>query len=214
VHLSTFERRLRVQLARAEIAYLEASSLVRREDRQIRRHKLEGALSDAWQSYCEFVRSVCINSAIGCITSTGTVIVPSINPTTWQRASHIAIRGAAKRLPHPTDVNQAKRYEPTWGDATKIIDIVNALAPGNASTLISYFGGSLYGPPHCQLVRNACAHKNDQKLQEVRALSVQYLARPIAAPTDCLFWVDTVSGRPAFISWIDDMRDIATDAVK
>lgn len=214
MYLSTFERRLRVQLARAEIAYLEASSLVRHEDRQVRRHKLEGALSDTWQSYCEFVRNVCINSAIGCITSTGAAIAPSINPATWQRASHIAIRGADKKPPHPTDVNQIKRREPTWGDTKKIIDIVNALAPGNASNLISYFGGSLYGPSHCQLVRNACAHKNDQKLQEVRALSVLYLARPIAVPTDCLFWGDTVSGRPAFISWIDDMRAIATETIK
>ena len=184
------------------------------EDRQVRRHKLEGALSDAWQSYCEFVRSVCINSAIGCITSTGMSTAPSITPPTWQRASHIAIRVAAKRVPHLTDANHTKRYEPTWGDVSKVIDIVNALAPTNAPTLISYLGGSLYGPPHCQLVRNACAHNNDQNLQGVRALSVLYLARPIAAPTDCLTWTDTVSGKPAFISWLDDMRAIAVDAIK
>ena len=212
--LSTFERRLRVQLARAQIAYLEASLMGRHEDRQVRRHKLEGAVSDAWQSYCEFVRTVCINSAIGCTTSTGTATAPSISPPTWPRASHIAIRGAAKKPPNPTGVNHTKRHEPTWGDATKIIDIVNSLAPTNASNLVSYFGGSLYGPRHCQLVRNACAHKNDQNLQEVRALSVRYQARPIAEPTDCLFWVDTVSLKPAFISWLDDMRAIAADAVK
>lgn len=188
--------------------------MVRHQDRQVRRHKLEGALADAWQSYCEFVRSVCISSATGCVTATGTATTPSINPLTWQRASHIAIRGAAKRPPHPTDVNQTKRLEPTWGDATKIIDIVNALAPTNALTLVSYLAGSLYGPPHCQLVRNACAHKNDQNLLGVRALSVLYLASPITAPTDSLFWIDTVSGKPAFISWLDDMRAIATDAIK
>lgn len=188
--------------------------MVRHADRQVRRHKLEGALSDAWQAYCEFVRSVCINSAIGCVTSSGATTAPSINPPVWQRASHIAIRGAANRPPHPTNVNQTKRLEPTWGDATKIIDIVTALAPTNASTLVRFLGGSLYGPPHCQLVRNACAHKTDQNLQGVRALSVLYLARPIAAPTDCLFWIDTVSGKPTFISWLDDMRAIAVDAIK
>lgn len=188
--------------------------MTRHEDRQVRRHKLEGALSDAWQSYCEFVRCVCINSAIGCITSGGTTTLPSITPPTWQRASHIAIRGAARRAAHATDVNQTKRHEPTWGDNTKIIDIVNALAPTNASILISYLGGSLYGPPHCQLVRNACAHKNDQNLQGVKSLSVLYLAHPINSPTDCLMWTDTVSGKPAFISWLDDMRAIAIDAIK
>lgn len=188
--------------------------MVRHEDRHVRRHKLEGALSDAWQAYCEFVRSVCINSAVGSITATGAATTPSINPPTWQRASYIAICGAKGKPPRPTDVNQTKRHEPTWGDVKKIIDIVNALAPSNASTLISYLGGSLYGPPHCQLVRNACAHKNDQNLQEVRALSVLYLARPIAAPTDALIWTDTVTGKPAFISWLDDMRAIAADAIR
>lgn len=188
--------------------------MFRHDQRHVRRHKLEGALSDAWQGYCEFVRSACINSAIGCTTSTGIATAPSISPPTWQRASHIAIRGAAKRPPHPTDVNQTRRSEPTWGDATKIIDIVGALAPANASILVSYLGGSLYGPPHCQLVRNACAHKNDQNLQAVRALAVLYLASPITAPTDSLFWRDTASGKPAFISWLDDMRAIAANAIK
>ena len=214
MQLRSFERRLRVQLARAQIAYLEAASLVRHEDRHVRRHKLEGALSDTWQGYCEFVRAVCINSAIGCTTAAGTATTPSVNPPTWQRASHIAIRGAARKPPHPTDVNQTKRHEPTWGDVKKIIDIVRALKPSNASTLISHLGGSLYGPPHCQLVRNACAHKNDQSLQGVRNLSVLYLACPITAPTDALIWTDTVTGKPAFISWLDDMRAIAADAIK
>jgi hypothetical protein len=188
--------------------------MVRHEDRLVRRHKLEGALSDAWQGYCDFVRSVCINSAIGCVTSAGTAIAPSINPPNWQRASYVAIQGATKRPLHPTEVNKTKRLEPTWGDVKKIIDIVSTLAPADAPTLITYLGGSLYGPPHCQLVRNACAHKNDQNLQGVRDLSVTYLARPINVPTDCMFWTDTVSGKPAFISWLDDMRAIATNAIK
>ena len=214
MRLTTFERLLRMQLARAQTAYLEAVLMTRREDRQVRRHKLEGAISDAWQSYCEFVRCVCINSAIGCVTSSGTSTSPSITPPTWQRASHIAIRGAAKKAPHATNVNQTKRHEPTWGDVTKIIDILNALAPTNAANLISYLGGSLYGPPHCQMVRNACAHKNDQNLQGVRNLSVLYLAQPITAPADCLTWTDTATGKPAFISWLDDMRAIGINAIK
>jgi hypothetical protein len=214
VNLSTFDRRLRVQLARAEIAYLQACSLTHRQDRHVRRHKLEGAVSDAWQGYCDFVRSVCIHSAIGCVTSLGTAIAPSIHPPSWQRASHIAIQGSRRNPPRPTDTNHIKRYEPTWGDSSKIIDIVSALNPGNASTLISQFGGSLYGPPHCQRVRNACAHKNDQTLEEVRSLAVLYFARPIVLPTDCLLWTDTVTGKPAFISWLDDMRAIGEEVIK
>lgn len=212
--LTTFERRLRVQLARAQAAYLEAVLMTNHEQRQVRRHKLEGALSDAWQAYCDFVRGVCIHSAVGCTTATGISTAPSIHPATWQRASHIAIRGAAKRTPHSTDVNLVKRLEPTWGDASKIIDIVGALSPTNAKTLISFLAGSLYGPPHCQLVRNACAHKNDQNLQIVRNLSVLYVAQPISAPADCLMWTDTVTGKPAFVSWLDDMRAISVNAIK
>lgn len=201
-----------MQLARAQNAYIESVLLVRHEDRHVRRHKLEGALSDAWQGYCDFARSVCINSAIGCITASGTTTAPSITPTTWQRASFIV--SARKKSANLSGLNQTKRHEPTWGDVKKIIEIVEALSPSNAPTLMRYFGGSLYGPPHCQLVRNACAHKNDQNLQEVRSLSVLYQARPIAAPTEALIWTDTATGKPAFISWLDDMRAIAEGVIK
>lgn len=193
--------------------------MTRREHRQVRRHKLEGAVSDVWQGYCEFVRSICIHSAIGCITSSGILVPPSISPANWQRASFVAVQVKRRQNPLAPGVNQFKRLEPTWGDSTKIIDIVNALlpvnslAPTNAQTLISNLGGSLYGPPHCQKVRNACAHKNDQNLQDIKDLSVLYIAHPIAAPTDCLTWTDAVTGKPAFISWLEDMRSIAINAI-
>lgn len=200
-------------MARAERAYVEAVVLTRHDQRHVRRHKMEGAVSDAWQAYCDFVRSVCVNSAIGSTTSQGVVTMPSIAPATWQRASHIAAEVSRNRSPAVGGLNSIKRVEPTWGDVAKVIRVVNALAPTNTPTLVSNFGGSLYGPPHCQKVRNACAHKNDQNIQDVRALAVFYIAQPIVLPTDALEWIDTVTGKPAFISWLDDMRDIAVGAV-
>ena len=213
MRLSTFERRLRAHLLRAERTYVEAVVLSRHDQRHVRRHRMEGAVSDAWQAYCDFVRSVCMHSAIGSVTSQGTVTLPSIVPATWERASHIAARVSRNKPPTIGGVNNNKRIEPTWGDVAKVIRVVSALSPTNAHTLVSNFGGSLYGPPHCQKVRNACAHKNDQNIQAVRELAVFYVARPITIPTEALTWIDTISGKPAFISWLDDMRDIAAGAV-
>lgn len=214
MRLQTFERRLRARLLRAERAFTEAAVLSQHKDRHLRRHGFEGALSDAWQAYCDFSREVCIHSSIGAMRGNGVPTVASINPATPERASHIAIRSVIPAAPQPNAINATLLKEPTWGDSNKINLIIAALNPTNAAQLQAYFFGGLVGPKHCQIVRNAAAHKNHQTLASVQDLAVNYVAGPIVRPTDALTWTDTSTKGYAFISWLDDMRTIAAGAVQ
>jgi len=178
-------------------------------DRQLRRWILETVLSDSWQSYCNFVRHVCVQSCVGCTTSSSTIKATAV-PCTWNRVSYVASRAARGHTVAAGRVNGLLRKEPTWGDPVKIATIINALNPSNKAVLLNHFSGGLFGPKHCQVVRNATAHKNTQTKTEVLALAASYSANPIRYPTDAMFWVDPPSGKFAFLSWLDDMRAIAT----
>ena len=182
-------------------------------ERLARRYQLEGILSHLWQAWCSFSRNICISSATGCTTAGGIVCAASISPTTWERASYIAIRGAKGDRVKPGNINSLLRHEPTWGDASKIVDILNALNPQNKNTLKASLAGGLPGPMHCQIVRNACAHTNHQTKADVLALAVSYIPSPIVHPVDALTWRIPVTGDFAFLDWIDDMRTIADGAI-
>lgn len=211
--LKTFERRLRVRLLRAERAFTDAVVISKSADRHIRRYFLEGAVNDAWQAYCDFSREVCVQSSIGCTRANGVVTIASILPATWERASYVALRAVKSASVTPGAGNDVLRKEPTWGDSSKIGAIIAALNPSNAVQLRTYLFGGLTGPKHCQIVRNAVAHKNYQSLAEVRALAVDYVARPIMLPTDALDWTEPTTGTYAFLVWLDEMRGIAAGAI-
>lgn len=183
-------------------------------EKERRRHRLEGVLSDAWQAYCSFVRQLLIRSATGCSTELGVIHPASILPVNWQRASYVAMRASQGAMVRPGNLNHLLRKEPTWGDVTHIVAIVNALNPGNAGNLIGTLAGGLPGPKHCQLVRNACAHRNHQTRAEVESLATSYLASRVKHPTDAMVWRDPGTMQFAFLSWLDDMRTIAARAVQ
>ena len=205
---------LESQLFRCTHAFKEALLMTAIRERHRRRHCLEGALSDAWQSYCGFVRQLCIRSCTGCTTATGVSHLPSISPASWQRASYIAIEAARGHVIKPTQINCVLRREPTWGDSAKIVDIVSALNPGNAATLKGYLAGGLRGPKHCQIVRNACAHRNHQSRAEVELLAPAYVASRVRHPTDAMCWREPSTYDFAFLAWVEDMRTIAEGAVQ
>lgn len=205
---------LQEQLSRCESAFRSALLTNPSKERVKYRHLLEGAVSDAWQSYCCFSRNVAIYSSLGCTTAAGTVHPASIAPASWQRASYVAIRGAKGEPVQPSKTNGHLWKEPTWGDSAKAPGIIAALNPGNAGTLVGHLAGGLLGPKHCQIVRNACAHKNHQTKAAVEALSLHYIASRIIVPTDALIWRDPVTQEFAFISWLEDMRTIAEGAIQ
>lgn len=204
---------LESRLWRCELAFKDALLMIGPHERERRRHRLEGALSDAWQAYCSFVRQLIIRSCTGCVTAQGVAHAASIVPAQWQRASYIALRAGNGASILPGLMNSILRKEPTWGDASKIVAIVSALNPGNAGTLIGHLAGGLSGPKHCQTVRNACAHRHHQTRAEVEALAPAYIASQVRYPTDAMTWRDPTSMQFAFLSWVDDMKIIAEGAV-
>jgi len=204
---------LELQLGRCEHAFKDALIITGLRAREKRIHLLEGALSDAWQAYCSFVRQLVLRSCTGCSTANGVIHAASISPSRWERASYIAIRAKQGKPIHPGQVNSFLWKEPTWGDANSIVNIISALNPGNATTLITHLSGGLTGPKHCQTVRNACAHRNHQTKSEVSNLAAAYIATRIRHPTDAMTWRDPTSSQLAFLSWLDDMRTIAEGVV-
>lgn len=202
------------QLSRCEDHFYAALMITGLKDRHLRKHHLEGTLSDAWQSYCLFVRYVLIRSSVGSTTATGVVLPPSIVPATWERVSHVVVRASKSKPPQVGQVNNLLIKEPTWGDSSKIVPLILALAPANAANLLGFLGGGLQGPKHCQIVRNACAHRNTQTCADVDALSTQYIASRVRHPTDAMTWMDPATGEFAFLMWIEDMRTIAHGAVQ
>lgn len=204
---------LEIRLSRCEHAFKNALMINAGAHRHNRRHQLEGALSDAWQAYCSFVRQLLIRSCGGCTTAGGVMHAASIKPSGWKRASYIAIQASREKAVQVGRVNDILRREPTWGDASNIAKIVSSLNPGNSQTLISHLCGGLLGPKHCQVVRNACAHRNHQTKREVESLAAGYLAFRIKDPIDAMTWRESTTLDYAFLSWLDDMRTIAAGAV-
>lgn len=205
---------LESQLMRSEQAFKDALLLHNPNDRHRRRHGLEGALGDAWQAYCGFVRHLLIRSSLGCRTELGVIHQPSIVPAKWERASYIALRANNNAIIAVGAMNTVLRKEPTWGDSAKLTSMINALNPGNAANLKSYLAGGLKGPKHCQTVRNACAHKNGQTKAGVVALAPIYLASALKYPIDAMIWREPLTQQFAFLSWLDDMRVIAEGSVR
>lgn len=214
MNLASLRMMLHAQLDRSERSFRDIVQSHSTTDKSVQRHRLEGVLSDAWQAYCGFVRHLLIKSACGSVTESGVLLPPSITPATWERVSYIGVRAAGGNVVQPALLNTSLRKEPTWGDSTKITDIVNALAPANAIALKGNLAGGLTGPKHCQIIRNACAHKNLQTRSEVMALASSYIAATIKHPAESMLWLLPSNSEFAFVSWLDDMRLISEGAVK
>lgn len=212
--LNSIYFRFELQIHRSEKHFKETLIANDNNDKSNRHYLLEGILSSAWQAYCSFVRQVTIYSSLGCKTANGVTHAASVAPAIWQRASYIALRAANGAAIKPTDLNSLLIKEPTWGDSSKISDIVNALSPDNGGTLKGYLAGGLTGPKHCQQVRNACAHRNHQTKADLKTLAPFYIASAVVHPTDVMTWRDPLSQEFAFLSWTDDMKTIAQGAVR
>lgn len=205
--------RFELQIHRSEKHFRDVLQKYDQKDKSYRHYLLEGILSGTWQAYCSFVRQVTIYSSLGCKTANGVIHPASVTPAVWERASYVALRAANGAVAKPTVLNSLLIKEPTWGDSSKISDIVNALNPGNGSTLKSHLAGGLTGPKHCQQVRNACAHRNHQTKADLKTLAPSYIASAVVHPTDVMTWRDPQSQEFAFLSWTDDMKTIAHGAV-
>lgn len=173
---------------------------------------LEGLTSHCWQFWCQFCRQLLVAVGVGCTNRQGVILNACSIPPTWQRVSYFAMVVAQGSPPKPAKTNSSLRKEPTWGDISKVMDIIQALNPANKAQLVAAFGGIARGPRHLQIVRNAAAHMNGETYQEVRALRPYYDVKPWRHPSEVTLWVDPTSKNYAFSTWIADMRTAADAA--
>lgn len=213
MQLDAFRVRLEVRLARAATLFSRFEKSVKGACRHDQVVFLDGLLSYTWQAWCRFCRDLIVHSCIGAQTEAGVVLPASVTPATPERVSHLAIQAKRSKPPTLGQTNTVRRYEPTWGDVDVFVKIISLASPTNAPQLLASFGGVTKGPVHLQKVRNASAHLNDQSFAEVLAIQVYYHGVPIRFPCEAALWIDTVSADFALVTWLDEMRFVASSAV-
>lgn len=169
----------------------------------------EGLISDLWQDWSNFTRTVLLMSCQGCITRNAIKIQRRPCDNSWQRISYEAKHASQDRAVVFGQVNRFRRQEPTWGDTGKALKIIHQLNPANKSKLISAFGLSVSGPTHMQLTRNACAHKNEETMAALRKISIHYISKPLQQPSELVWQLHKRNNTVALYSWISDLQVIA-----
>ena len=172
----------------------------------------ECLIANLWQVWCSFCRHVIILSCNGTLSRSNDVISSRHADNSIQRIGYEALCATRRQAPRPSRTIRFLRQEPTWGDQDKIIDIITLLNPANSSTLLSAFGLPLYGPKHLQIVRNACAHKNVETVNQVRSLTIHYSGVKISSPSDLAWQVISSNNTCGIYSWIEDLITIADQA--
>lgn len=172
---------------------------------------LEGLASATWQYWGSFCRSVVMESALGAKTANGMVLLPCAESR--EAVSHIAAQVSRRRLPTPGGTNSDLRIEPTWGDSSKLITVINALDLGNKGILAQSFGADSY-IGHLQTVRNAAAHRHHQNTANVLALRPYYQVARLRHPVEALLWLEEQSKNFAFLFWLEDMRLVGHLAIQ
>lgn len=107
------------------------------------------------------------------------------------------------------------RYEPTWGDISALIKMVNALAPANKSQLLTALGLPFTGPKHIQMVRNCAAHKTIENLASLRnELALTYAISGAITPAEVV-WANKLGTTDLAIDlWLHEMRIIGEVATE
>lgn len=172
-------------------------------------HILEGWLSDIWQLWGRFCRRVVVESCNGCIGPNGAAIANT--HASEAHVSFIASRQSNGIPPNSIGINTALHREPTWGHIDKLLNVIQALSPANASVLSAAFG-TVPELEHLRLIRNAAAHLHSQNFAAVTAFQALYISTPIRHPLQALLWIDKTSGKTLVQSRIDDMRVAAKNS--
>lgn len=165
-------------------------------------HELEGILSTTWQAWNRYCRSVVINSCLGC---NGRTMGPiAATHTEEESVAYIAKHQNSGKLPKTTGKLSLLRFEPTWGDMAKVLEIIAALSPTNSAQLLSAFG-TAPRIAHLQHIRNATAHRNQQAMLLIYSWQSAYLATRIRHPLEALFWKDPSTGSALVHARLDEM---------
>tara|TARA_B110001469_G_scaffold115902_1_gene120746 strand:- start:898 stop:1554 length:657 start_codon:yes stop_codon:yes gene_type:complete len=174
-------------------------------------YQTEVLISDMWQSWCLFCRSLFFESCRGTKARNNASIAPRPYDNSWKRLGYEAKQYSSGSGCRPTGhINFLIRKEPTWGDLNVFLKILTniQIKPANQPHLITTFG-SFTDLKHLQRVRNACAHKNVETMQDIKQLTSSYsFSRLSCAPQ--LAWSTKSPGQEYAIEhWLFEMNLIA-----
>lgn len=169
----------------------------------------EVLISDIWQSWNHFCRELFLISCRGCKARDGSTIIAIQEQLTWKRLCYLAKSTISNK--NPTATGHASffmRSEPTWGDLSVFVKILNGVKPNNFNHLMSTYG-SFNRLKHMQNVRNACAHKNVETINELKNLSTHYGFMNLKNAPEIAWKTQLNSSNLAIEVWLDEMRTIA-----
>jgi len=199
---------LKVQLVRIENSFLKAvcdKELMRRPQRW---YYLEGLLSQAWQSWCNFARSYSTTVVRGHTFKSGNTIAPF----PWA-ISNDAARYNLSRIASNASLVQnyqskfLERKEMTWGDVSKLLQIFIELKMSHERDVLkSPEAASL---KDFQNIRNYCAHLTKENFANLLQLSTGYKGNGLLHPTDLMLWESKGTNEFAFIQWLTDAQIIS-----
>jgi len=172
-------------------------------------YQTETLISDIWQSWCNFSRTLYLSSCRGTIARNGNEISPISDDLSWKRLAYIAKRKLQNNsITANGHQNFALRLEPTWGDLDVFVKVVIAVQPSNVQNLISAYG-SFSNIKHLQKVRNACAHKNIETLTELNSLNHLYGFSRLNMATEFVWTIHSQSKTIAIELWLYEISKIA-----
>lgn len=176
--------------------------------------KLEGLISTLWQSWCGFIRSAILESSLGSNTSQGVLTTSQYCHLSMDQLRNVATK-LARNQGVPAQINPIAGFhaEPTWGDISKAIAIVNGISPTNANSIATGIGVITLGKD-VQTVRNAIAHYSTDRLADIRAMQVRYLNTAFRHPSEVAFWTEPSTGSSAWAVWVDEYRASASQVVR
>lgn len=204
--------KLEQRISTLEAAYLRFAlrrSTVRKVDRFVFQ---TGLVSETWQAWNSFSRSLIITSLQGTSSASGLPITSTYSTNSFDEIRFAAMKASQGKTVGALKPISGDRHEPTWGDLKKANAIVLALGPSNHAQVLSAYGSAVL-LADLQKVRNVCAHISSDGLNDIRSLQVRYSENRFSHPSDSIFWIDPHTKDYSWLSWTDEMKLVAMAAV-
>lgn len=171
-------------------------------------------ISMLWQTWCSFSRSLILSSFSGCNTTSGTITSPSATWTSVERIAYEIKQAAYGKNINSQGMIHQLRNEITWGDVNRVDIGVTALQPTNFQQLNKAYRHDIESIKHLQLVRNACAHWNNETTNDIRAFLSKYTGTKFHHPSDIVFWERGSDGLMTYLAWVEDIKNTVNTAVQ
>lgn len=209
--LDDLDRKFNARLNLLDSSFQRAVSKRSVSSRADRCYLQEGLISTLWQTWCFAVRSIIIQSVRGAATATGLITTSPHAARSEGELAFIAARLARNQPINTIQPLAGSHMEPTWGDLNKIPLIANGFGLSNGNSLAT----SLSSPgsvSDLQMCRNACAHLNKDRINDLKSAKIKYSDTSMNHPSDMIYWTEPNSGTMLWQLWTDEMRIVYTIA--